>query len=598
MAEFLKTAATSSHAKFCLSSRPWLVFEDAFQDLPGLRLQDLTFNDIRSFVADKLEGHQRMCKLSKEQPGHASELVQEIVSKADGVFLWVTLVVRDLLSGLRNRDGISDLRRRLRALPSELGVLYEHMLGHVEPFYQDQASRTFQIYGVMVAHQTNVGALELEIATTATTQITIDTPYNPMDNNEIRDRCERLDAHLKTRCAGLLEIREWDGEDSYLDTVQNGYFLKVNYLHRTVKDFLESDDVRATMLRQTTNDSGFEPNSSTLMSIIIRLKQLLYWPQFWKRLSLFLPPLSKSEKITLSDSDDKIIWDNVQMALRYAKTAEDTATTTNNTALLDELDRVGTYWAPRSPTRGLHSHWSDFEQPFEQQGGFLAEAASSGLVSYISEKLKTDSNILLDAKQSQSLLNRVLQQPSGPYRWVCMEMLDLLLTSGVNPNQLWAGHTAWQHTLSLLHSTDWGGPDGPLDASDESRGLRHLRKWVEVFAMLLRYGANPHTTCTKNHLISQAHGTHGNRRKINSHKVADVISDVFQYHLPQEAAELKRMIEDLEQKQGRSALLYNGPGALEGQGPGKKRGIALQGTGSRKRWKGGWNDEIERQVGW
>jgi hypothetical protein len=87
MAEFLKIAATSSHVKFCLSSRPWLVFEDAFQDLPGLRLQDLTFNDIRIFVADRLEGYHRMCKLSREQPDHASELVREIVSKANGVFL-------------------------------------------------------------------------------------------------------------------------------------------------------------------------------------------------------------------------------------------------------------------------------------------------------------------------------------------------------------------------------------------------------------------------------------------------------------------------------------------------------------------------------
>jgi hypothetical protein len=93
------------------------------------------------------------------------------------------------------------------------------MLGQVEPFYQEQASRTFQIYCVMVAHQTNVSVVELEIATTATTQITIETPYNPMDNNEIKDRCERLDAHLKIRCAGLLEIGEWDSGRDDLDTV-------------------------------------------------------------------------------------------------------------------------------------------------------------------------------------------------------------------------------------------------------------------------------------------------------------------------------------------------------------------------------------------
>jgi hypothetical protein len=42
MAELIRMLAKSSNVKICVSSRPYLVFDDALQDCPGLRLQDLT----------------------------------------------------------------------------------------------------------------------------------------------------------------------------------------------------------------------------------------------------------------------------------------------------------------------------------------------------------------------------------------------------------------------------------------------------------------------------------------------------------------------------------------------------------------------------
>jgi hypothetical protein len=98
--------ATSSNIKICLSSWPWLVFEDAFHHNPSLRLQDLTTHDIQQYVEDKLNGHVRMAKLRRKNPQSAEELIYEIVSKATGVFLWVKLVVTSLLDGLTNRDRI------------------------------------------------------------------------------------------------------------------------------------------------------------------------------------------------------------------------------------------------------------------------------------------------------------------------------------------------------------------------------------------------------------------------------------------------------------------------------------------------------------
>lgn len=120
------------------------MFDDAFKGLPTLRLQDLTFPDIEAYVFDKLEGHDRMRLLKEAEPKHAADLVHEVVTKASGVFLWVTLIVKSLLNRLRNRDGIDDLRRRPSDLPSDLDTFHTHMLNHVEPLYREQAARTFQ----------------------------------------------------------------------------------------------------------------------------------------------------------------------------------------------------------------------------------------------------------------------------------------------------------------------------------------------------------------------------------------------------------------------------------------------------------------------
>lgn len=46
MCELLNTISASPFIKICLSSRPWLVFEEALKHCSGLRLQDLTYGDI------------------------------------------------------------------------------------------------------------------------------------------------------------------------------------------------------------------------------------------------------------------------------------------------------------------------------------------------------------------------------------------------------------------------------------------------------------------------------------------------------------------------------------------------------------------------
>ena len=91
LATLLKDATVECEQdlKICTSSRPWIVFEEAFDGLASLRLQDLTHRDIEIYIEDRIHAHPRIQRLRIEEPSTVTALTQAIAKKADGVFLWV-----------------------------------------------------------------------------------------------------------------------------------------------------------------------------------------------------------------------------------------------------------------------------------------------------------------------------------------------------------------------------------------------------------------------------------------------------------------------------------------------------------------------------
>ena len=80
-----------------------------------------------------------MQKPAAKEPAQCQYLIEEIDDAAQGVFLWVELVVNSLLNGLGNHDQIKDLQKRLKALPPGLDKLYDHIVLKIDGIYQDEA---------------------------------------------------------------------------------------------------------------------------------------------------------------------------------------------------------------------------------------------------------------------------------------------------------------------------------------------------------------------------------------------------------------------------------------------------------------------------
>ncbi|KAI9660993.1 MAG: hypothetical protein M1821_009320 [Bathelium mastoideum] len=191
------------NVKFCLGSRPWPIFEDAFAQRPNLMLQDLTFDDIIRFANSKLCNSRGFQSLAACEPGYASRLTYRIAQKACGVFLWTSLVVDSLLTGLSNCDRISDLEKRLEETPDDLEELYEKMLKSIEKFYAGHVSQIFQL---VREGNGNMTALMLSFADEEDENIAFKTLTNPIANGEKSMRYEIVKKRLNSRSKGFLEI--------------------------------------------------------------------------------------------------------------------------------------------------------------------------------------------------------------------------------------------------------------------------------------------------------------------------------------------------------------------------------------------------------
>lgn len=196
----LESLRSWSNIKLCVSSRPYNEFQDAFgrPSDPQLALEDLTREDIRLYVRSTLEDNSRF-KALKAKDDRSQDLVQEIVDKAQGVFLWVILVVGSLLTGLSNADRICDLQKRLREFPETLEKFFAHMIASVEPIYREQ---TAQAFTYALEAREPLSLMTYSFLDDEDLDAVITAPVNPLTTQEIISRQDDMRRRLNGRCKG------------------------------------------------------------------------------------------------------------------------------------------------------------------------------------------------------------------------------------------------------------------------------------------------------------------------------------------------------------------------------------------------------------
>jgi hypothetical protein len=417
----LDILSTSQHIKLCLSSRPWNIFEDAYgrSTRRKLYLQDLTRNDIRSYVKAKLQEHPNWDPLLSSDI-RFKDIVKQVTKKAEGVFLWVFLVMRSLQEGLTNGDTLTDMQRRIQTLPADLEQFFKHMLDSVDYFYHDQMVRTFQVamsspipLALMIYSFLDEGLNDEGFA--------LNAPFRQMPDHIINLRHEQMRRRLNGRCKGLLEV--------YRNPALDPYYLghQVDFLHRTVRDFLRTKEMSDFL---TTKTSACGPNTSILRAYVALVKCV---------------PLQKAhfeDGGTLS----KILMD----AFHFAQQAE-IESSQAQTELLDDLHENLKIFAAASGRRipwyrkCYTSPWY-YNDEIPYCGSFLEFSIQKGLSLYVKEKIRIGIPSLGIATPLLDCALRICQFHTAGEPDLT-EVVQVLLDQGLNPNEMIERSTVWAYFL-------------------------------------------------------------------------------------------------------------------------------------------------------
>jgi hypothetical protein len=463
MSELLK-ASTSANIKICLSSRPWHVFEICFASFPSLRLQDIMRKDIEAYVHDKLNQNHAYKELAAREPLVAPALVSEITGKADGVFLWVEIVLKSLLQGLKNLDNISHLRTRLEALPKKLEDLYRVMFNRIDKTYLVSSAQTFQIVRAARAYKEHFHSNKpqsealpiIALYFAINSDIDIGTVHT-YESSNIKTRAAQKKVHLNVQCVGLLEA--WKHKSSRI--------TKIHYLHRTAREFIESSEIW-DIIQGRTSKTGFDANSSMMRSCICQIA--LFGINY-------LGEASDRSKV-LDLSRDAIIF----------AFHTDRQKNRSYITLIDQLDPVVTQLLLTKQG----SHWAnEFNGLNSTIDSLLPIAIQSDLSLYVEHQLRSQSGLIHPRNLTLLLQNTVPRVAITQRLPFSSATAAVLLNLQADPNQKEDGYSIWEKSHYVLYK-HWASPKILRDDA-KGRTAQEARNAINLFDTFVKYRANPKT---------------------------------------------------------------------------------------------------------
>lgn len=232
----LKKLASSPYIKLCLSSRPRNVFQNHLvsDESRHITLQNHTSKDIEHFVKLRIE---RVRQLINIDPSDLEKLQSMIAKRSSGVFLWVVLVVRDLLDGLEPPFSMLEMEERLSSLPESLDGFFQRILNKVHRQYRRFTARVLlaSIRGYGPNLETVYFLWLLDRTDVYSRKTTRDQyPHSHVIPGSWRsDMCSRI----QNTCG------------DFLDTDNNAIEPRVVHTHRSVADFLKLPEVKSQLLR-------------------------------------------------------------------------------------------------------------------------------------------------------------------------------------------------------------------------------------------------------------------------------------------------------------------------------------------------------------
>lgn len=557
VADLFHRISDYENIKICLSSRELSAFEQRFSVFPRIRVHIYTTGPISAYCDARL-------KKEASDIEDRTRLVSEITDKAQGVFLWVRLVVDMLVQG--HADG-NDLSKILDSVPKRLGGrqgLYARMLETIKPDYVDEAAHLFKLVLRAVNPLEPITLLLTEQGHMNGDVVrAVEDPMFRTHEIAIHPQVERLKKRLRSRCVGLLEA------DSGM----------VTFMHQTAKEYLTRDYVWTSFFNTTRPES----HTSSLEDLPLTLDLL---SGCIRRLKLFketrLVPMRAE---ALHEDVYVLISDAMYYASESDKLGEGLQA---YMTLLEELDKTGKYIfltrharysiggddIKNQPQLKDDLPWPTLE-PMESgrlvRQHFLHYAIQAGLVSFVKYKVE-EMRAHQQYAEIQSLLSLFLIGPISGIellQFVGVHFVafsrkvpdprsaEILLEAGADPNGLYQspgstdhgminefhiaqGCTIWEAVLSegyLLFKGKCIKEDRSYCTKEENSQNKdsNRRRWVELARLFIQHGAKRQGKFRVNKSGDSRRSSVTEENPANmegEERVQDIIRDIASYSGP------------------------------------------------------------------
>ncbi len=442
------------NVKICVSSRPWDVFVQAFRNTATLRLSDCTADDMKRFVRSHLH-------LISDTDLSEITLMEEIVKRAQGVFLWASLVV----TLLRHHPdpALNAMHTRLNELPSGLDSLYHYLLiessAHVPKFSQvTQLMRAREEVSAFTRDEDTslVSFWEMILLMKFEVEETIVMDIKQASTAEVEKNGREVWGSVVLSSNNLIELQ---GISDPSDPERSRLSQMVTFVHRTVKDWLADPNVWKEVVSFAPH---VRPHLAHLKAVVVSFKWSLDRPRKTRSVPAW--------------------WSRIVLAMTHARMMSH-SNHKEAFFLLQELNRtLDWYWpssgkVPPSVDSWARTCFGTYEErgQFAYEEPFLSLAVKFGVEDFVVDYLEDASWTIGTGKSPlQWSVQYLCNRQQSVYPLSSPAIVGALLDYGLAPNHEIlappsrdrkpgkAQSTPWQATLEAIQQADrrgWIDPD-------------------------------------------------------------------------------------------------------------------------------------------
>ena len=427
--------------KICFASRPDISFTSHFRSDCCIRLQELTRPALYAYVSARLSGDG---KIKASMPpnnrlgrNNIWNFEGSITNRAQGVFLWARLALREITLGIKDGDDWDTLYQLLDYVPPEVDAIYQQKwlaLSRKPSSFRKQA-----IDLLCLTMLPDIQLLQASIAVLLDPGRTVMVDIVQESTDALQSRCDKVKVSVLAHCAGFIEIASTcAGHRDCTEPDVHYQHHRLRYIHKTARDFVKG----------TLKAEG--------QCWLMRRKQT--WSQYcrsWMVMTL-VDPSAPTFSLRKKKGQRESWYETVEWSMFPDLHSPEDA---NACAAVDQ-ERLD---ASSELANALwHRDRVDVFSPFTVATDFLGAAVEMGYFDYVRDKLSTFSRVPADTLNCL-LLCAVRSQPSWPDRDRRSKTLPIedLLSRGAKPTEThkaptlcaktrWIQLTPWHAYLARL----------------------------------------------------------------------------------------------------------------------------------------------------